>query len=65
VAILCPKCGATTRVVRSDPGKHVIVRRRECEGCGERFTTKEQKVSVSTPPEGLSGISSGESEPEG
>jgi transcriptional repressor NrdR len=43
--MLCPVCGApSTRVVDSRPaeGGLSIRRRRECEGCGQRFTTYER-----------------------
>ena len=43
--MLCPVCGApSTRVVDSRPaeGGQSIRRRRECEGCGQRFTTYER-----------------------
>ncbi len=43
--MLCPVCGApSTRVVDSRPaeGGQAIRRRRECEGCGQRFTTYER-----------------------
>ncbi len=41
----CPLCGADdTRVVDSRPAEsgHAIRRRRECESCGDRFTTYER-----------------------
>lgn len=43
--MLCPVCGApSTRVVDSRPaeGGQSIRRRRQCEGCGQRFTTYER-----------------------
>jgi transcriptional repressor NrdR len=43
--MLCPVCGApSTRVIDSRPaeGGLSIRRRRECEGCGQRFTTYER-----------------------
>lgn len=43
--MLCPVCGApSTRVIDSRPaeGGQAIRRRRECEGCGHRFTTYER-----------------------
>jgi transcriptional repressor NrdR len=43
--MLCPVCGApSTRVVDSRPaeGGQSIRRRRECEGCDQRFTTYER-----------------------
>jgi transcriptional repressor NrdR len=43
--MLCPVCGApSTRVVDSRPaeGGQSIRRRRECEGCNQRFTTYER-----------------------
>lgn len=41
----CPSCGASdTRVIDSRPAEagNSIRRRRECEGCGHRFTTYER-----------------------
>ncbi|MGD2061685.1 MAG: transcriptional regulator NrdR [Acidimicrobiia bacterium] len=43
--MLCPACGASeTRVIDSRPAENgsSIRRRRECEGCGYRFTTYER-----------------------
>jgi transcriptional repressor NrdR len=43
--MLCPSCGADdTRVIDSRPAEtgSSIRRRRECEGCGHRFTTYER-----------------------
>ena len=43
--MLCPICGApSTRVIDSRPAESgvSIRRRRECEGCGQRFTTYER-----------------------
>ncbi|MGH8941337.1 MAG: ATP cone domain-containing protein, partial [Acidimicrobiia bacterium] len=43
--MLCPVCGApSTRVVDSRPAEsgQSIRRRRECEACGQRFTTYER-----------------------
>jgi transcriptional regulator NrdR family protein len=40
--MFCTECGAPTCVVRSRRERHIIVRRRECEGCGARFTTNEK-----------------------
>ena len=43
--VKCPQCGATdSRVVDSRPAEQgaAIRRRRECEGCAERFTTYER-----------------------
>lgn len=43
--MLCPSCGASeTRVVDSRPAENgnAIRRRRECEACGQRFTTYER-----------------------
>jgi transposase-like protein len=48
VTINCPECGASTYVVRARRGKYLKFRRRECEGCGARFTTKEQIVPLTT-----------------
>ena len=45
----CPYCGAEdTRVVDSRPaeGGATIRRRRQCESCGNRFTTYERRESV-------------------
>jgi transcriptional regulator NrdR family protein len=39
----CPACGSKdTEVVDSRPGPSSIRRRRECDSCGERFTTYEK-----------------------
>jgi len=43
--MLCPACGAPdTRVIDSRPaeGGRAVRRRRQCEGCGQRFTTYER-----------------------
>ena len=42
----CPRCGAYSVVIDTRPTKRgrAIRRRRECEGCRERFTTFEQIV---------------------
>jgi transcriptional repressor NrdR len=43
--MLCPACGAPdTRVIDSRPaeGGRSVRRRRQCEGCGQRFTTYER-----------------------
>jgi hypothetical protein len=45
--VFCPNCGSATAVVHSAPGKHARVRRRECEGCGVRFTTTEKIAPLS------------------
>jgi transcriptional repressor NrdR len=39
----CPFCGASTRVVDSRPSEDgtVVRRRRQCDQCGQRFTTYE------------------------
>jgi transcriptional repressor NrdR len=38
----CPKCNSTeSRVVDSRPVPNGVRRRRECERCGQRFTTHE------------------------
>ncbi len=45
----CPFCGSIdTRVVDSRPAEHgrSIRRRRECEACGDRFTTYERTESL-------------------
>src|SRR3954452_17412024 len=43
----CPYCGSTQhRVVDSREAADAIRRRRECESCGERFTTYERAESV-------------------
>lgn len=45
----CPYCGKlNTRVVDSRPGKieFEVRRRRECQGCGQRFTTYERVEQV-------------------
>ncbi len=48
--ISCPKCGQTQSIViDSRPGKdNSIRRRRECEWCGNRFTTYENIVGRQT-----------------
>lgn len=40
----CPECGADTRVVETAPYPNRVRRRRECEACGHRFTTREGPV---------------------
>jgi transcriptional repressor NrdR len=42
----CPSCDSQTRVVetREASGGSAVRRRRECLGCGRRFTTKESPV---------------------
>jgi transcriptional regulator NrdR family protein len=54
--VFCPNCGSSTGVVHSVPGKYARVRRRECEGCGTRFTTTEKiaPFSMKTPIQALS-----------
>ena len=45
----CPKCGCDeSRVVDSRPSENndAIRRRRECIGCGHRFTTYERREEV-------------------
>lgn len=37
----CPICEGATKVTNSRPGPDIIRRRRECVGCGYRFTTIE------------------------
>lgn len=47
--MICPKCKSDTRVKDSRPHREdarVIVRRRECEGCGHRFNTQEGTVDI-------------------
>jgi hypothetical protein len=44
--LLCPKCGLPTAVVHSAPYRDHRVRRRKCEGCGNRFTTTETVLGV-------------------
>lgn len=45
--MFCPNCGSSTTVIHSTPGKHARVRRRECGGCGVRFTTTEKIAPLS------------------
>ena len=41
--MLCPFCSAdSTQVIDTRPAQDAVRRRRECEGCGERFTTYER-----------------------
>jgi transcriptional repressor NrdR len=43
----CPHCDQmATRVIDSRTAEHGVRRRRECQGCGERFTTYEQYQAV-------------------
>lgn len=53
--MFCPKCGPSTAVIHSVAGRHVRVRRRQCECCGTRFTTTERitPLSVKAPIEVL------------
>jgi transcriptional repressor NrdR len=45
--VKCPFCGSTSqRVVDSRDAGDAIRRRRECEGCGERFTTYERAEAL-------------------
>lgn len=42
LGIQCPKCqSARMSVIDTRPGDESTVRRRECRGCGHRFTTVE------------------------
>src|SRR5262245_2624302 len=43
--VLCPRCHASTRVLESRraPDGAAVRRRRECTGCGHRFTTFEHR----------------------
>jgi transcriptional repressor NrdR len=45
VRVNCPSCQASTKVLESRPaeGGASVRRRRECEGCGRRFTTFERR----------------------
>lgn len=40
----CPECGGETSVVETVPYPDRVRRRRECQECGERFTTKEASL---------------------
>lgn len=40
----CPECGGETSVVETVPYPDRVRRRRECQKCGERFTTKEASL---------------------
>ncbi|MBR2592301.1 MAG: transcriptional repressor NrdR [Oscillospiraceae bacterium] len=43
----CPYCGEEdTRVIDSRPADNAIRRRRQCEGCGKRFTTYEKVETI-------------------
>jgi transcriptional regulator NrdR family protein len=43
----CTACPAATHVLDTRPaGDHAIRRRRECESCGERFTTIERTIAA-------------------
>jgi transcriptional regulator NrdR family protein len=47
--MICPKCSADTKVKDSRPHREdarVIVRRRECDGCGHRFNTQEGTIDI-------------------
>lgn len=37
----CPKCDAETAVIDSRSALGTVRRRRQCEACGHRFTTRE------------------------
>lgn len=37
----CPKCGNKARVVQSREMSATVYRRRQCDECGQRFTTYE------------------------
>lgn len=39
--LLCPVCGAKTKVIDSHPDEDSINRKRKCLGCGYRFLTVE------------------------
>jgi transcriptional repressor NrdR len=45
--MVCPACQASTRVLESRPAPDggAVRRRRECSGCGRRFTTFERRES--------------------
>jgi hypothetical protein len=38
----CPDCGEDTRVIETVSYDNRVRRRRECDGCGRRFTTDER-----------------------
>ncbi|MEE9277101.1 MAG: transcriptional regulator NrdR [Dehalococcoidia bacterium] len=42
----CPFCPAQTRVIDSRAAESAIRRRRECQGCGRRFTTYERVAEL-------------------
>ena len=45
----CPVCRSRSRVIRTEASDDETVRRRECEVCGERFTTSERSVNRRQP----------------
>lgn len=41
--LVCPDCGVGLRTIRTKrPARNLVVRRRECPGCGLRLTTDEK-----------------------
>jgi hypothetical protein len=45
VMLACPSCGGTRwQVINSRPNPEGVWRRRQCRGCGERFTSQESFV---------------------
>lgn len=44
----CPDCGCITRVIEINSYSDRVLRRRECRGCGARFTTEEGQASGPT-----------------
>ena len=43
-AKFCPKCGCDSLVVNSRYRNGVILRRRECQSCGARWSTREVMI---------------------
>ena len=44
--MFCPKCGARTSVVQTRPYPDHTMRRLECQGCGNRFTSTETALGA-------------------
>lgn len=45
----CPTCNGRTRVIRTENSDAETIRRRECEICGDRFTTAERTLNQRQP----------------